>query len=76
MGGGVLFSVRADLEAQRKVVYPRSKSSNLAVRQNARVIGVDLIKHICDVELLLSAHEEIKVGESKLHVLRVANTVG
>lgn len=57
-------------------MYPRSKSSNLAVRQNARVIGVDLIKHICDVELLLSAHEEIKVGESKLHVLRVANTVG
>lgn len=40
------------------------------------MVRVDFIKHVRDVELLLGTHQEVEVGEGKLHVLRVADAVG
>lgn len=65
-----------DLEAEWELVDPRGESSNLAVGQNARVVGVDLVEHLGDVELLLRAHQEVEVGEGELHVLGVTHAVG
>lgn len=64
-----VFSARTHLEAERQLVDPRGESSNLSVRENARVVSVDLVKHLRDVELLLSAHKEVEVGKGELHVL-------
>lgn len=65
-----------NLQAQRQLVDPGGQGSNLTVRQDARVIRVDFVKHIRDVELLLGAHEEVEVREGELHVLRVTDAVG
>ena len=71
----VFYTSRTDLEAEGQLVDPRGESSDLSVGQNARVIRVDLVKHLGDVELLLSAHQEVEVGEGELHVLRVTHAV-
>lgn len=70
------MKARTDLEAKRQLVDPCGESSDLAVGQDARVVSVDLIKHIGHIELLLSAHQEVEVRKGKLHVLRVTNTMG
>lgn len=67
--------VGTDLEAERQLVNPRGESSNLPVRKHPGVVRVYLVKHLGDVQLLLSAHQEVKVGEGKLHVFGVAHTV-
>lgn len=66
---------QTDLEAEGKLVDPGGESSDLSVRQNTGVVGVDFVKHIWDVQLLLGAHQEVKVGKGELHVLRVTNAV-
>lgn len=50
--------------------------SDLTVRQNAGVVRVDLVEHLRDVERLQGRHQEVEVGERKLHVLRVTHAVG
>ena len=52
---------RTDLQAEGQLVDPRGQSSNLSVGQHTRVVGVDLVKHIRHVELLLSTHQEVEV---------------
>lgn len=69
------INVKAYLEAEWQLMDSCGKSSNLAVRQNARVIGVDLIKHLWHVQLLLSAHQEVEVWKGELHVFWVTHTV-
>lgn len=54
---------------------PRGESSDLTVGQNTRVVGVYLVKHLGDVELLLSAHQEVEVRKAELHVFWVSHTV-
>lgn len=54
---------------------PGGESSDLSVRQNTGVVSVDFVKHVRDVQLLLGAHQEVKVGKGELHVLRVPNAV-
>lgn len=63
-----VFTARTDLKAEGQLVDPCGESSNLSVRKNARMVGVDLIKHLRDVELLLSAHQEVEIRKGKLHV--------
>lgn len=40
------------------------------------MVCVDLVEHLGDVELLQGAHQEVEVGEGKLHVLGVTYPVG
>lgn len=54
---------------------PRGEGPDLPVGQNTRVVRVDLIKHLGDVELLLGAHQEVEVRKGKLHVFRVSDAV-
>lgn len=65
-----------DLETQGQLVNPCGQSSNLTVGQDSGVVGVDLVEHLRDVELLLGAHQEVEVRKGELHVLGVTHAVG
>lgn len=50
--------------------------ANLTIREHARVVCVNFLKHFRYIELLHCTHQEVEIREGKLHVLWVTHTVG
>lgn len=45
--------------------------ADLPVRQHTGVVRVDFVENFRHIELLYGAHQEVKIGEGELHVLRM-----